>query len=194
MYSTSSGPAVRLVIAIVVTAGLVACQSPGDRLGAPTIEDRDIRTREFEDVSESLVFGSCLSSLQDLGFQIDEADKEFGVIVGSKRRDAHHWQDIAANSVILMGLIVLSVATQTDLTAIGGVPVDDEQLIRVSLIAWPRSNRDDSTWQVRATFQRTIIDTQGQATRLETIEDPELYQHLFEHLAHSLYLEKEVMQ
>ena len=194
MYSRGSGRAVRPLVAIIAMVGLVACQSPGDRLGAPTIEDRDTRTRKFEDVSESLVFGACLSSLQDLGFQIDEADEEFGVIVGSKRRDAGNWQDIAANTVIIMGLVVLSIATQTDMTAIGGVPVDDEQIIRVSLIAWPQTNRDDSTWRVRATFQRTIIDKQGQATRLETIDDPQLYQDLFERLTHSLYLEKEVMQ
>jgi len=181
-------------MAVLVAAGLVACQSPGNRLEAPTIEERDIRTRKFEDVSESLVFGSCLSSLQDLGFQIDEADEEFGVIVGSKRRDAGNWQDIAANTVIIMGLVVLSVATQTDMTSIGGVPVDDEQIIRVSLIAWPQTNRDDSTWQVRATLQRTILDTQGRATTLETVVDPELYQELFERLTRSLYLEREVMQ
>ena len=194
MNSAIAGRAVRALVTVIVIVGLAGCQSPGDRLEPPTIEQRDIRTRTFEDVSESLVFGSCLSSLQDLGFQVDEVDAEYGVIVGSKRRDAGKWQDIATNTVIITGLVLLTIATQTDMISIGGVPVDDEQISRVSLIAWPRSDRDDSTWQVRATFQRTITDTQGQATTLETIDDPELYQELFERLAHSLYLERETIQ
>ena len=180
-----------LLLAAIAVTSLVACQSTGARLQVPTIEERDIRTRSFDGVSEPLVFGACLASLQDLGFQVDEAEQSLGAMVGSKRRDTSGWQDVATNTAILSGLVLLSVATQTDWTSLGGVSVDDEQIIRVSLIAWPSTHRDDSTWRVRATFQRTILDKQGKETTLETLDDPELYQALFTRLSHSLYLERQ---
>lgn len=182
MFSGDTGHLVRLLFAGLMVAALTACQSAGDkvRLEAPTLEERETRTRRLEDVSEQLVLGACVSSLQDLGFQIEEADSQLGVIVGSKRRDATSRSEVVG--AVLLTLIFGAAP-----------PIDDEQIIRVSLSAWPDSNRDDTTWRVRATFQRSILNTQGVATTLETIEDSELYQQFFERLIQALYLEREAI-
>ena len=42
---------------------------------------------------------------------------------------------------------------------------------------------------VRVTFQRVIVNTQGQITRAEQVNDPEIYREFFERLSKSVFLE-----
>lgn len=50
-------------------------------------------------------------------------------------------------------------------------------------------NRDYGATRVRVTFQRVVINTQGQVTRMEALETPELYKEFYEKLSKSVFLE-----
>jgi len=85
------------------------------------------------------------------------------------------------------GAILLAVLT-------GAVmPIDKEQLIRASLVTYPIhiDEMDKSKCQtaVRITFQRIVINTDGNVTRRECINEAKIYQEFFDKLAQSLFLE-----
>lgn len=135
---------------------------------------RRLQTRKFDTSDEKEILRASLGVLQDLGFEIDEAQSKLGVLVGSKDRDATDPMQITAN-------IAFSVFA-------GGQPgpVDRNQKIRVSLVTHVLSPHES---QVRVTFQRTVWDTQGNISRAEALTDPELYQEFFSKLSKALFLE-----
>lgn len=49
--------------------------------------------------------------------------------------------------------------------------------------------RDFGATRVRVTFQRVVVNTQGQISRMEALETPELYQEFYEKLSKSVFLE-----
>lgn len=60
--------------------------------------------------------------------------------------------------------------------------LNDDLLLRMK-------NRDYGATRVRVTFQRVVVNTQGQVTRMEALETPELYQEFYEKLSKSVFLE-----
>jgi inosine-uridine nucleoside N-ribohydrolase len=64
---------------------------------------------------------------------------------------------------------------------------DQTQKIRVSLITQPSA--DGAASQVRVTFQRLVWDNHANVSKIETIDDPKVYQQFFDKLSQSLFLE-----
>lgn len=50
-------------------------------------------------------------------------------------------------------------------------------------------SRDFGATRVRVTFQRVVVNTQGQVSRMEALQTPELYQEFYEKLSKSVFLE-----
>ena len=71
--------------------------------------------------------------------------------------------------------------------------IDKTQKIRVSLVVRPSKNdvraADAKDFYVRVTFQRIVRNTAGAVTRIESIEEAEIYQEFFARLSKSLFLE-----
>ena len=134
---------------------------------------RRLQTRRFETGDEKEILRASLGVLQDLGFEIDESETKLGVLVGSKDRDA-------TDPVQITGRIVIGVFGG------GDVPIDRNQKIRASLVTRVTSAHESV---VRVTFQRTVWDDTGNISRLESLENPELYQEFFSKLSKSLFLE-----
>lgn len=149
------------------------------QLSKESLQNRQLQTRRF-DSNEKTLLSASAAVLQDLGFNIDESETELGVIVCSKRRDA-----TSAGQVV--GAVFLAILT--------GVvtPIDKEQFIRVSLVTNPiqvdEADKSKCQTAVRITFQRVVINTQGQVTRRECINEAEIYQDFFDKLSQSLFLE-----
>jgi hypothetical protein len=66
--------------------------------------------------------------------------------------------------------------------------IDKEQKIRVSVVT-KKAHGNDNKMVVRATFQRLIWNQNGVLHKMETINDPEIYQGFFENLSKSVFLE-----
>ncbi|MBU1274982.1 MAG: hypothetical protein KJ720_06355 [Proteobacteria bacterium] len=150
-------------------------QAPEDALRASpeTLAERQLQMRRFDTNDEKMILNAAAAVFQDLGFNIDESETDLGVIVCSKKRDATSAGQIA-------GAIILGLFSGV------AVPVDKHQLIRVSLITCPISEKSIA---VRVTFQRIIYNTYNQVTKAESIKDPELYQQFYEKLSQSVFLE-----
>ena len=111
--------------------------------------------------------------LQDLGFELDESEAKLGLLVASKNRDA-------TDAVQITNKIIVGVFVGTN------IPVDATQRIRISLVTRAMSPREST---VRITFQRMVWNDLGQISRIESLEDPALYQEFFSKLSKSLFLE-----
>lgn len=164
---------------IVAAALIAACQPriPPEalRLNEESLKQRQVQTRLFETDDEARVLTACSTLLQDLGFNIEEAESELGVIVGSKDRSA-----VEAGQVI--GAIFLS--------ALIGAPVpwDKNQKMKASVITRP-IGEEKKRIAVRVTFQRIVWNSDGKVSKREGLTEAAIYQEFFDKLSKSLFLE-----
>lgn len=170
-------PALLAIIAILVALGGCATSVPEEALRLPpqSLADRQIQTRRFDGVSEAELLAACAGVLQDLGFNLDEAESTLGLLVASKQRSAH--EPTRATIAKLLDIFV-------DIE----IEVDKEQQIRASLVTQPVAGATDSYF-VRVTFQRIVWNTENDISKRQVLNDPELHQRFFDKLSKSVFLE-----
>jgi len=179
-------------IAVTLFAGaLVACQTlPEDafRLTESALELREIQSRTFEDVTDIEILSASSGVLQDLGYAIDEVDKNLGVLSASKRASAKDEIEIAGKIAldVLDCLVTFMLGCEDD----SYQSSKDVQDIRMTLVVLPDLNVE-RTHRVRVTMQRIVWMKSGDLHQQETIVDPQVYQAFFDKLSKSVFLEKE---
>jgi hypothetical protein len=139
---------------------------------------RQQEMRRFETTDDALLLSASAGVLQDLGFTVEEAEPVAGLLVASKDRDAVEAKQVAGQ--LLLAALVAAAGGRAD-------PVwEKQQKIRVSIVT--RSSEDHQAMIARVLFQRVIWNTKNQISRVETIEDPVVYQSFFEKLAQAAFL------
>lgn len=172
---------VRLTLLLAVVAILGGCAGiPPDALEMTpdTLERRQLESRRFAGGKPGDILAACAGVAQDLGYNIDESEPKLGVIVASKQREAS-----SGGARFAMALLAGANAANS---------MDRSQTIRVGIVAKPapgQENKPGGDWVVRATFQRVAVNSYGQVTRLEWLNDPELHQQFFEKLSKAVFLE-----
>jgi len=167
---------VLLALALVLAfSGCATVPKDAFKLSATSLEDRQMQSRKFTTLDTKLLLSSGASVLQDLGYTIDESNVGLGVLTASKQADATNAGQIA-------GAVMLALLTGTV------TPTDDEQKIRICLVIQD-GLADESSSIARITMQRIIWNTQGQISRVESINAPEIYQAFFEKLSKATFLE-----
>lgn len=142
-----------------------------------TLAQRQMQARRFDTKDEVVILSASAAVLQDLGFNIEETSQKTGLLMASKNRSAEEAGQIAGQ-LLLAGLIA-GMGGRAD-------PVwERDQKIRVSVATKPL--REGTA--VRVTFQRVIWNTKNQISRVESIDDPLIYQEFFDKLAQSVFLE-----
>ncbi len=178
------------VLAVLVLAGcmlMTGCMLRGDprdnfELTPEQLQNREMRTRTYEGISEVDILSACAAVLQDLEFTIDETEAKLGVIVGSKRSDA---TEVGQEAWWLVkALLTYGWTAFTDET-------DDYQLFRASVVVRPMSATNADYHAVSVTFQRTVWDTDDKVSKRETLEVPEIYVDFFDRLSKSVFLEEQ---
>jgi hypothetical protein len=173
--------AAAMILTVAATLGGCATTVPKDALvlTPDTLQRRQLESRRYDGIAEKQLLSASAGVLQDLGFNIDESETKLGVIVASKDRSAFD-----------AGQITASVAL-----ALFGIyhAVDKSQRIRVSLVTKPALASDGKPRAdaqiVRITIQRVVRDTSGNITRVESVDDPKIYQAFFDKLSKSVFLE-----
>jgi hypothetical protein len=178
-WSATSATAA-LLIGIAAVGGC-ATTIPKDALvlSPDSLQRRQLQSRRYDGISESQLLSACAGVLQDIGFNIDESETKLGVIVASKDRSAFSAGQITAAVALALFGVYSS--------------VDKDQKIRVSLVtrsalASDGTSRPDSQ-VIRITIQRLVHNTNGQLTRVESIDEPKVYQQFFDRLSKSIFLE-----
>lgn len=164
-----------LFLVVLVLTGCASIPEDAFKLSATSLEDRQMQSRKFSTLDEELLLSSGASVLQDLGYNIDESNIGLGVLTASKQADAKKAGQIIG--AVLVALVTGSVA-----------PTDHEQKIRICLVLQESLGDPDSS-VARITIQRIIWNSQGQISRVESINSPEIYQAFFDKLSKAIFLE-----
>lgn len=142
-------------------------------VGRETAARRIEQTRRYETRDEGRVLRAGSELLLDLGFTIDHAEDELGVLVASKARSA-----VELDQVFLAFL--LGALTQSD------VPYDSTQRLRASVVVQPVGMKSVA---VRVTFQRIVWDNSGRICKREALGDRNVYEEFFTKFSKALFLE-----
>ncbi len=169
-----------LLFPCVFLQGCVSVPNNAFKLQQSSLEIRQLQTRKFDTKNEVELLSAGAAQLQDMGYIIDETEKDVGLIVASKDADATDGGQIA--TMIALSILV-GVAGGN--ASVG--PIDKSQKIRVSFVTIPAANHDG--YLARITFQRIVWNDRGQIARVETINDPKIYQEFFAGLSKSVFLE-----
>ena len=167
--------ALTALLCCAILAGCDTIPVGAFKLSPATLEERQQQTRMFDTENELELLIAGAGVLQDMGYALDESEKQLGLITASKNADAKDTGQI-------VGAVFLAALTGT------AMAVDKEQRIRVSFVTLP-SAKDPGAYLARITFQRIIWNTHGQIARVETLKTPELYQGFFDKLSKSVFLE-----
>lgn len=156
---------------------LCGCQSDPDwankaalQIGAPRTDAAEIRTRQtatFAVTSEERLLVEATQVLQDLGFTVEESAPRYGVLAGSKDRDAKETGQVVAQVALTIGLAVLGVRYD---------PVfDTDQVIRATLTTSPAGSQVAT---LRISFERIVTNNKG-LSRVEELTAPEFSSGFF---------------
>jgi len=135
------------------------------------MSQHQMQTRRFDTQDVVSILSATAALLQDLGFTIEESEAESGLVAGSKNREAAPPRQSTDQKL---------------LAALFGIP-GGAQTIWASIVTAPSA--DTTAVVVRVTFQRVVWNTQNQAPRLETIDEPLIYQQFFDRLSQAVFLE-----
>ena len=171
------------VLVVLVLTGCLSGDSRDPRdnfeLTPEHLQNREMRTRMYEGISELDILSACAGVLQDLGFTIEESESKLGVIVGSKRADVIETGEEVAWLVAAILTFGLTLERATD----------DYQTFRASVVVSPASTSTTDNHYVSVTFQRTVWNTADVVSKRETLEIPEIHVDFFDRLSKSVFLE-----
>jgi hypothetical protein len=179
-----------LLAALLLVGSVAGCTSiPEEAYQLPPSSQsvRDAQTRTFEVPDEANILQVAVALMQDMEYNFDTIEYELGVLSGSKVVDADSLAQLTGAVVADIVLVTLSVFTGMNL---GGVyaGTDDEIGLRITLVVLP-SLESEVQYTARITIQSELIDKGGRVKKVHMIENPVIYQEIFEKLSKSLFLE-----
>ncbi|MDH5173190.1 MAG: hypothetical protein OEW92_12280 [Gammaproteobacteria bacterium] len=169
-------------------AGCESIHEEAYRLPPSSQGVREAQTRTFEVPAEANILQASVALMQDMDYNFDTIEYPLGVLSGSKTVDA---DSIARNA----GLVAADIALVI-LAVIGGqVPggslyaqADDEIKLTVTMVVLP-SLENEGQYTARITIRSELVDKSDHVKKVVMIEDPVVYQEIFEKLSKSLFLE-----
>jgi hypothetical protein len=157
---------------------LTACQTDPEwankealKIGAPLTDAAKIRERQtqsFSVASEAQLLSETTQVLQDLGFTIEESSAHYGVLEGSKNRDATEAGEVAGQVALAVGLALMGVHYTPSW--------DKDQVIRATVTTNPIGQHEV---RLRVSFERIVTNTQH-LSRVEELTAPEFSQGFFD--------------
>lgn len=167
-----------VICILLLTACVSTQQADALKLSPTSLSERQLQTRVYEDVEEAEILSASVAILQDLGVKITEVESDLGLVTGEKMRDATEPEQV-------IGAIFLAMLG-------GSAAIDNRQKIKFSLVTTPlQSTGSGDRWRVRLTVQRIVWNTDNQVSRVEALNDAEIFSGFFEKLDKSLFLERQ---
>ena len=183
MFNVAKIISVFLILPVLCLSGCATTYYPKNflQISENSLKMRQLQMRQFETTKENEILSACAGALQDMGFTLDDSEAELGLVVASKNRDATD----AAQVTLATASVILSALAGTSSNAFNYI--DKEQKIRVSVVS--RLNAEGNKIIIRATFQRIVWNNIGNISRMETLNEPALYQGFFERISKAIFLE-----
>lgn len=177
-----------ILLVSILLVGCVTHTEPTElfQLTPESAINRSMQTRMYETSDERELLSASAAVLQDLGFQVEESQREVGFLRAAKERSAREYGQYIGRFfawVLSLGHFIM--------------PVDLHQKISATLVARP-INPAGTRQEVRIMFYRVVWKGDGQADRqyippgeqkMEMLRDPVLYQQFFAKLSKAVFLE-----
>lgn len=173
---------IRASSSILASAALVALATGcfgGDGDGADGGSDlarqrsqfelRAYQTRDYDVEDHKLVMKAMINALQDLGYIIETAEAELGVVTARKWTNVEHTKKAVKKA-------------QKDGAAL---PANVMTECSANVSPFGKQNR------VRLTFQQRVLGPDGAVMRTSVIEDPAFYQEFFARVDKSVFVQRE---
>ncbi|MCG2711789.1 MAG: hypothetical protein L6416_05655 [Candidatus Omnitrophica bacterium] len=167
---------------ILILAGCASTTPKGFlKLPENHLEKRQTEMRLYETKDEEKIISAVAGVLQDLGFILDDSETKLGFVSASKKADAKSGGQMTA-AFFLDVLSAMGGSQGNNMNS-----CDKEQLVKASVITKPSLKGNETS--VRVTFQRIVWNMNNQISRVETVNDPEIYVKFFNDLSKSIFLE-----
>lgn len=180
-----------LPLALFLGGSVVGCAGiPEEAYQLPPSSEsvREAQTRVFEVPAEADIMQATVALMQDMEYNFDTIEISLGVLSGSKVVEA----DSVGKNV---GLIAADIALGVLSVLTGSMPggslyagADDEIKLTVTLVVLP-SQEKEGYYSARITIRSELIDKMDRVREVLLIENPVVFQEIFEKLSKSLYLE-----
>jgi hypothetical protein len=181
-----------LVGAFLLCGCVAGCESIPEeayQLPASSQSVREAQTRKFDVPAETNILQASVALMQDMDYNFDTIDYQLGVLVASKVVDADSALKNAGLIAADIAMILLSALGGS--SSVGGgayLGADDQIKLTATLVVLP-SLEEDGHYTARVTIQSELLDKMDRVKKVVMIEDPVVYQEIFEKLSKSLFLE-----
>ncbi len=157
------------VISAIAISGCASNDSGGS---APPsqLERRSFQTREFDTPDTKLVMKAMINVLQDMGFQIGNADAELGLLTATKWANIDHAKKERKKAR------------------------KDGRMLSKSLVLESTANvspYEGGRSRVRVNFLERILDDNGATMAVNQVDDPRFYQQFFGNVDKGIFLQEE---
>lgn len=153
-------------------------------LSTPSSEERAMTSKFYETNNFDEIYQASIAVLQDLGFNLETADKELGVITAGKQEDAAEVGNTLAWGLFSMVAMIAGQNT-SQAEMIRREMTQKEQMIKVAIITTPKQGRT----YVRLNIQRYVINLNDRPMYAETIKEQEIYATIYDKLSKAVFLE-----
>jgi hypothetical protein len=187
MFRTSSS----LIGVLLMCTTIGGCNGiPEDayRLPPSSLEQRSMQTFTFEGVEESEILAASVALIQDMEYNIDEIERPLGVLTASKVVDADSAAQKAGLLALDIGMIILAALSGSSSGGSALATADDEIALSLTMVVTPSLTKEN-TFTSRITLQRTLYDQSEQVKERGVIDDPEVYQQMYDKLSKAVFLE-----
>lgn len=174
---------------MVCVCGCASLPDEAYRLPPSSLEARAMQTFTFEDSDEAQIMGATVALIQDMEYNLDEVERPLGVLTASKTVDADSVRQKAGLLALDIGLIILAVFSGSSAGGSALAGADDEIELDLTFVVTPSLEREDA-YSARLTLQRTLIDQSKRIKERGVIEEPKVYQEIFDKLSKSVFLEE----
>jgi hypothetical protein len=151
------------------------------KLSETSLEKRQLQMRQYDTTNEEQILTAIAGVLQDLGFTLDSSETKLGFVAASKKADATNGGQVAGAAV----LDILAALSGSYSNAMANC--DRSQVVKASIIT--RLGLDGKKITVRVTFQRIVWNMDNQISKVESINDPKIYQKFYDGLSKAIFLE-----
>jgi len=169
---------------VFLCLGIVGCASIPKGFLKPTeasLEKKQLQMRQYDTINEEQILTAVAGVLQDLGFNLDNSETKLGFVAASKKADATSKGQIAG--AFFLDLIAAAGGSHGNAMA----NCDQSQVVKASVITKP--SLDEKKTVVRVTFQRIVWNMSNQISKVESVNDPEIYQKFYDSLSKAIFLE-----
>jgi hypothetical protein len=182
----------RQLLGVIVLSGLAAgCSGIPEeayRLPQSSLSEREAQTRTFDVSDDAKILQASVALLQDMDYNLDAIEYPLGVLSASKVVDADSAMQKAGLVAADVAMVILSIIGGPSAGGGAYASADDEISLKITLVVFPSTAREGQH-TARITLQRVLLDKSERVKEVGVIDDPLVYQEVFEMLSKSLFLD-----